>query len=186
MSIAAEVPQIFVRYNTPSQEGTGVNPARNSCGSSILGKLNDLSAGSSVHMLMYSLSFNDLITKLKDIATPERKVCIIVDKGQYNSDAMKDRVNELASHANIRIRVIGKPRNESSVTWRNEITLHEKSTLLKDGDKETLMIGSYNWSFAASARNYENCIFMERKTGGNLDINNVIAAAKTRFDELWK
>lgn len=185
---AAAVPQISIRYNTPSPLGASAAVRRtyNPCGRSVFAKLTALPAGSSVHMLMYSLSFIELVNKLKAIATAGRKVCIVVDRGQYNNATMQNRVNDLANQANITVRIIGRPRGNAGTTWQNEVTLHEKSTLLKNGENETLMLGSYNWSYAASERNFENCVFMEKKADGNEDINAVVNTAKTRFDELWK
>lgn len=172
------IPHITLKHTSPNK--------RDECKQTLFAKLSALSAGNSIHIAMYTLSNPDIIGFLRTFANNGGKICILVDEQQREtSRKMKDNLLTLAqhTHGHVKVRVLGH-KGTGSTPWKNVETLHEKFAVLKKGESTELMIGSYNWTWTASDRNYENCMFLRR--GENEDINNTILIAKSRFDELWR
>jgi phosphatidylserine/phosphatidylglycerophosphate/cardiolipin synthase-like enzyme len=171
-------PQITLNYTSP---GT-----TDYCKNTLSARLAALGVGHSAHINMYTLSNTDIIGYLRAFASRGGKICMVVDREQYNtSTGMGDKLRALSQHigGRVKIRLLGN-RGTGLNPWQNVKTLHEKVAILKNGESADVMIGSYNWTWTASDRNYENCMFL--KTGVNVDINGVVNRSKTRFDDLWR
>lgn len=173
-----------------------VNPGSvDPCKSKLTLKVNTAPVDSSIHILMYTLNDSSMVETLRRSAVAGKKVCIIVDEEQYNANrgkawAMSNRLRPLLSLPNVHIRMLGHMLLPGEGSDQKK-THHDKMTIIKTPinlparprDTYDMMTGSYNWTYSASQRNFEQCLFM--KTGTNAEINDVIDAAKVRFDDLW-
>lgn len=176
--VLSAAPQISMKNTSPG--------VMDYCKKTLNERLSTLGDGHSIHIAMYTLSSTDIIGYLRSFSTRGGKVCIVVDREQYNSSKdMGDRLRALSQHigGRVKIRLLGR-KGTAPNAWQNVQTMHEKFALLKGTASLDLMIGSYNWTWTASDRNYENCMFL--KNGTNGDINDVISSSKTRFDTLWR
>ncbi len=140
---------------------------------------------------LYSLTDDDLVNGIRRAAQAGARVLLILDYASFQKDKLAKlnylgdirewSLYKLFQTANVTARWIG---TAPGTPLMSSITMHEKVGIFKIGDATSVIMGSYNWSYMASTRNFENCLEIKTEPRFNA-LNYLTTLFENRFDALW-
>jgi cardiolipin hydrolase len=122
------------------------------------------SASHSVHAAVYRFNSQRIARALGDAHHKGIKVRLLIDKSRY---ARSQATQELLAKAAYPFRLAQGQDGEAS-------KMHHKFMVL---DECVVLTGSYNWTYASEAKNYEGLLILKEPA--------LIEAHLREFDELW-
>jgi phosphatidylserine/phosphatidylglycerophosphate/cardiolipin synthase-like enzyme len=159
----------------------------------IINKNKNINNKCSIKIAMYSLDEKDILEKIDEAIKNRVTVEIIMDKQQITENLKKienkEGVYRYMPEKNITLikniltnakitNVVGSVLNIDVANYSDIITLHEKFSVFScsNDSSNNVIVGSYNWTHAASTVNYENCLVIN-------DLN-AIKSFEDHFNEL--